>query len=75
MILLTTGVTTAMVQNTVYALPAITVFLRATDVLETSLDGNTFSRVTATTTGLEIADMCVRCTTVTTCVVIIKRIG
>jgi hypothetical protein len=61
--LLRTGVSNALTQNVVYALPAVAVFLQSTVAVELAVDGSTFVLNTATTTGIQTAALAVRCTT------------
>ncbi len=67
------GVPTAISQTTSYALPSRGVFIMATVACELSADGTTFVTQAATTTGVGVTGAAfVRCTTSTTCVVIVK---
>lgn len=65
------GVVTAIVQNTVYALPPVTVRLQAEAAVEVSLQATTnFATLSNSTTGAETCAAFVRCTTANTNVLI-----
>lgn len=57
------GPANALVQNTVYALPARQVNLMSSAVIQTSLDNLTFADVAASTTGTAVTALFVKCTT------------
>ena len=57
------GVPTVITQNVVYALPPHAVHLQSTAVVETSLDNSVWTAVAASTTGVTVAAVFVRCTT------------
>mgnify|MGYP001615228141 CR=1 FL=1 len=70
---LSAGVVTVVAQTTTYILPPVVVFLQSTVAMELSPDGTTFTLITATTTGVTTGCVAARCTTSTTCAVIVKR--
>lgn len=70
---LSAGLTHLLVEDRVYATPASRHFLQSTDVVETSIDGSTWTAVTASTTGIENVAPFVRCTNSTTCQVTVKK--
>jgi hypothetical protein len=61
--LLTTGVSNTIAQSTVYALPAMGVFLHSTVALELTVDGTNYVLDVFTTTGIQTSALAVRCTT------------
>jgi len=62
-----------MIQNTVYALPGILVFLHSSAAVETSIDGTLWTALTGSnTTGVLTGDAFVRCTT-GNCNIILKK--
>ena len=71
--ILSAGSAHSITQNVVYALPPQAVFIHSTVALEVSVDGTNFAAVTATTTGVTVGAMFVRCTTAAA-VVAVKRL-
>lgn len=57
------GPVTQLTQNIAYALPARQVRLQSTAVLQVSIDGSSYSDLTATTTGTDVTAVFVKCTT------------
>lgn len=57
------GPTNTFVQDTVYALPARQVRLQSTIALQTSIDNSTWTSVAASTTGVDVTAVFVKCTT------------
>lgn len=57
------GPTHTLTQNVVYALPARQVRLQSTAVLQTSIDGSTYTDVAGTTTGADVTAVFAKCTT------------
>jgi hypothetical protein len=64
------GIATVVPQTTPFALPARPHRLQSTVVLETSIDGTTYTAVTATTTGIDSQAVLARCTTSTATVIV-----
>jgi hypothetical protein len=60
---LTAGSTYTMTQNVVYGIPSRVVFIHSSAVLQTSLDNSSYSDLAATTTGTQLVDPFVKCTT------------
>jgi hypothetical protein len=67
------GVPLLLAQTTSYALPPHVVHLQSTDAVELGVTTNAMTLTATSTTGLQTAACFVRCTTSTTCVVIVKR--
>lgn len=57
------GPAATLTQNIVYALPARQVRLQSTRVLQTSVDGSTYTDVAGTTTGADVTAVFTKCTT------------
>lgn len=72
--LLSPGRPHTIAQNVVHALPSMAVHLQSSAVVETSLDGSTWAAVSASTTGVTLAALFVRCTTANA-IVSIKRLN
>lgn len=66
------GVPTTVTQTNSYALPPHANAILATVACELSADGTTFALTAGTTTGVVSAASFIRCTTSTTCAVVIR---
>ena len=68
------GVPTLVAQTTSYALPPCIVHLTATTTVEVSADNSTFAALTLSgTVGAFTSAGWVRCTTGTTCTIVVKK--
>jgi len=73
-VMITTGITNTLTQNTTYALPSKSVWLQSSAVIQTSLDATNWTDVAASTTGVHIVAPFVRQTSSTTGVVVMAKI-
>jgi hypothetical protein len=69
---LSAGLTHTLVQSTVYAMPPVACWVHSKVALELSVNGTDYVLTAATTTGLQVSAMFVRCTTAAA-VVSVKR--
>lgn len=60
---ISSGYVHTLIQDSIYSTPSKRAFILSDTVLEQSLDNSTYTRVTATTTGVEIVAPFIRCTT------------
>lgn len=69
------GVPTLVTQTTTYALPPSLVYLTANASVDVSVDGSTWNALTnGSTIGAYTSATFVRCTTSTTCQIIVKKV-